>query len=254
MVKHFIPSLLLLTICGAFVVTAQIRNGELNGFRAALAASQPRLLFWNRRPDNPQQPIVIVQPNQDSNRDRRPPWADYPYFPPYRFPPNQIPGLSDLYGGTGGSIIIVNPNNAQNFSFPPGVGAAAGGAGGGAGVVPGPGGGRSGSFRRESIPLIDILQGLSAQENDSEANEWDGAAPLAAATTAAQEPLGKYGAGEEQYDKEPNEDEFALLERQAARGLSPKQLFSYLVQDKKRRRFQEAVAGIYLRNYNQNQK
>ncbi|EDW12120.2 uncharacterized protein Dmoj_GI17515 [Drosophila mojavensis] len=222
MVKHFIPSLLLLTICGAFVVTAQIRNGELNGFRAALAASQPRLLFWNRRPDNPQQPIVIVQPNQDSNRDRRPPWADYPYFPPYRFPPNQIPGLSDLYGGTGGSIIIVNPNNAQNFSFPPGVGAAAG--------------------------------GLSAQENDSEANEWDGAAPLAAATTAAQEPLGKYGAGEEQYDKEPNEDEFALLERQAARGLSPKQLFSYLVQDKKRRRFQEAVAGIYLRNYNQNQK
>ncbi|XP_043865042.1 uncharacterized protein LOC6576691 [Drosophila mojavensis] len=204
----------------------------------ALAASQPRLFFWNGSPNSPQRPIIVVQPNQDSNRDRRPPWAAYPYFPPYRFPPNQIPGLSNLYGGNRGSIIIVDANNAQNFAFPPGAGAAAGGAAGGAA---GPGGGRSGSFRRESIPLIDILQGLSAQENDSEANEWDGAAPLAAATTAAQEPLGEYGAGEEQHDKEPNEDEFALLERQAARG-------------KKRRRFQEAVASIYLRNYNQNQK
>ncbi|EDW12121.2 uncharacterized protein Dmoj_GI17516 [Drosophila mojavensis] len=174
-----------------------------------LAASQPRLFFWNGSPNSPQRPIIVVQPNQDSNRDRRPPWAAYPYFPPYRFPPNQIPGLSNLYGGNRGSIIIVDANNAQNFAFPPGAGAAAG--------------------------------GLSAQENDSEANEWDGAAPLAAATTAAQEPLGEYGAGEEQHDKEPNEDEFALLERQAARG-------------KKRRRFQEAVASIYLRNYNQNQK
>ncbi|TDG40136.1 hypothetical protein AWZ03_013442, partial [Drosophila navojoa] len=77
------------------------------------------------------------------------------------------------------------------------------------------------------VPVVQLLVLAvihQVEENDSEANESDGAA-------ATQTPLAEYGAGEEQLDEEPNEDEFALLERQAARGLSPKQLFSYLVQD-----------------------
>lgn len=203
------------------------------------AAIQPRLLLWNRRPDNtPQQPIIIVQPNQDSDRNRRPYWQDY-----YPFPPQRIPGLPDF--GSNPSVIIVNPNNAQNLTFPAAAPAAARAAGGGFGF-------RNGYFRRESVPLIELLQGLNALEPESDANESDSAAALAAAPAVAQAPLAEYGVVED--DEEPNEDELTLLERQATRGLSTKNLLSHLMQDKKRRRFQEAVAGIYFRNYNQNRK
>lgn len=65
--------------------------------------------------------------------------------------------------------------------------------------------------------------------------------------------VANYGEEDARDDGYGDED-LALLERQAARGLSPKHLLSFLMQDKQRRRFQEAVAGIYLRNYNLSRK
>lgn len=189
-----------------------------------------------------------MQPNSDESdrhHHRRPYYPDYypyPYPPTPQRPPFQVPGLNDYFGGGGPSIIIINPNNAQNLTAPAAPAAATTG-------------GRSGGLRRNAVPIIDLLQGLNAQEDDTEvinAADNESEAAAAAALAAAQAPLAQYGA--EERDEDLAEDELALLERQAARGLSTKQLLSLLLQDKRRRHFQEAAAGIYLRNYNQNRK
>ncbi|EDW63499.1 uncharacterized protein [Drosophila virilis] len=250
MFKHSISSFLLLAACVAINAASHSSSGEASGHKAALAAIQPRLLLWNRRSENkPQQPIVIVQPNSDESdrhHHRRPYYPDYypyPYPPTPQRPPFQVPGLNDYFGGGGPSIIIINPNNAQNLTAPAAPAAATTG-------------GRSGGLRRNAVPIIDLLQGLNAQEDDTEvinaAENESEAAAAAAAMAAAQAPLAQYGA--EERDEDLAEDELALLERQAARGLSTKHLLSLLLQDKRRRHFQEAAAGIYLRNYNQNRK
>ncbi|XP_064553548.1 uncharacterized protein LOC135438918 [Drosophila montana] len=249
MFKHSLSSLLLLAACMAIDAASHISSGEASGHNAALSAIQPRLLLWNRRSENkPQQPIVIVQqPNSDESdrhNHRRPYYPDYypyPYPPTPQRPPFQIPGLNDYFGGGGGpSIIIINPNNVQNLTSPA------------AGTTTG----RNGGLRRNAVPIIDLLQGLNVQEDDTDVinaaeNESETAA-AAAAMAAAQAPLAQYGA--EERDEDLAEDELALLERQAARGLSTKHLLSLLLQNKRRRHFQEAAAGIYLRNYNQNRK
>ncbi|KAL7739934.1 hypothetical protein ACLKA6_013122 [Drosophila palustris] len=239
----------LLLLATYFAIAAG--SGDSAGQKAARGQVQPRLLWLKRGESKAQQPIVIVQPsNSESDRHHHHPsyWPDYYPYPPPRpqRPPYNIPGLSE-YLGNGPSIVIINPNNAQNLTFP-------------AAASTTTAGGRNAANRRSSNPIVDLLQEsildddtevISAPEN-VEAEE---VAPVPQQQQQQQQqqlPVALYG-GEER-DEDYGEDELALLERQATRGLNPKQLLSFLLQDKRRRRFQEAVAGVYLRNFNLSRK
>lgn len=165
-------------------------------------------------------------------------------------------------------MIVINPNNVQNFTTP---------SSGTSSTSTGTSSGRTANAR-----IVDLLQNLQnsqgailAQDEPEVINaveaETDAAAAAAAAgigagagagtglgavpgiATLLPQAVANYGE-EDARDEDFGDEELALLERQAARGLSPKHLLSFLMQDKRRRRFQEAVAGIYLRNYNLNRK
>ncbi|EDW02999.1 uncharacterized protein LOC6561829 [Drosophila grimshawi] len=263
MFKNCIPLLLFFTACVALTSGAKISSGEALTRNAVLTGIQPRFIGWNRRGnDNQQPPIIIVQPNQNSDRHQHSPsyWPDYYPYPgvaPPRRPPFQFPGLGEYLNGSG-SIVIVNPNNAQNLSFQGAAPAAtdAGAGGGGRRSAP-----RNIGYRHNVIPVVELLQGSIADENFDEINLPSYEPEAAGATAAIAKPApalapapAPYDGDEYPFDGIASDDELALLERQASRGLSTKNLLSFLIQDKRRRRFQEAIAGIYLKNYNQNRK
>lgn len=244
---------------------------------STFSAAQARLLWFNKgNNDRAQQPIIIwQQPQQDSDRHHhhhRPNWADYYYdYPPPPPPPRRPYAQSENPSGL--SVIVINPNNVQNFTTPS------------SGTSSTTTSGRTANAR-----IVDLLQNLQnsqgailAQDEPEVINaveaETDAAAAAAAAGIGAGTGAGAgagtgLGAGlgavpgiatllpqavanygeEDARDDGYGDEELALLERQAARGLSPKHLLSFLMQDKQRRRFQEAVAGIYLRNYNLSRK
>lgn len=289
MVSKLVASLL---CCVAWVALAAAAGGapgltgkKLSAFRYLqvltlslslfFLAVQPRLLWFNKGNNDRQQPIIIwQQPQQDSDRHHhhRPSWADYYYdYPPPPPPPRRPFGQSENPSGL--SVIVINPNNVQNFTTPS--------SGTSSGTTSSTTSGRTANAR-----IVDLLQnlqnsqgGILAQDEPEVINaveaETDAAAAAAAAgigagngagpaagsglgalpgiATLLPQAVGSYGE-EDARDDDFGDEELALLERQAARGLSPKHLLSFLMQDKRRRRFQEAVAGIYLRNYNLNRK
>ncbi|XP_034472141.1 uncharacterized protein LOC117779906 [Drosophila innubila] len=264
MFKKSALSFLLFATCLAIAVASQSGSGDSSGKKAVTHAQvQPRFLWIKRAESKPQQPIVLLQqPHSESDRHHHhhpPHWSDYyPYPPPPprpNRPPFNIPGLSE-YLGSGPSIVIINPNNAQNLTFPAAAAPAAD-AGGGTGGTGGTG--RNSANRRSSNPIVDLLQD-SILDDDTEVitvpenAEAEGDALASQQQQQQQQQVSQSYYGGEERDEDYGEDELALLERQAARGLSPKHLLSFLLQDKRRRRIQEAVAGIYLRNYNLNRK
>ncbi|KAH8377349.1 hypothetical protein KR093_004986, partial [Drosophila rubida] len=213
---------------------------------------QPRLLWIRRGESQPPQPIVIVQP-QNQNTDRhhhRPPppppyWDDYYPYPAPRptRPPFPIPGLADYLNGNP-SIVIINPNNVQNLSLAsPATTTAAPATGG-----------RSSFNRRNSNPIVDLLQETILDDDSEVISAADDVEADGVVSIPQQIPQPAHYGAEERNVGEVGEDELALLERQSERGLSPKNLIAFLMQDKRRRRVQEAIAGIYLRNYNLSRK
>ncbi|XP_017844302.1 uncharacterized protein LOC108600934 [Drosophila busckii] len=206
-------------------------------------SAQPRLLFHkllnnnnnnqnNNNNNYRQQPaIIFLGGNQDSNSHRyqRPPWEDYyyPHYPhPHPPPRPRYPGYNDSEYSGNPHVIVINPINAQNISHVSQPAPAATVDDGG----------------RSAFPIIDILQAAEEPEpiNVAESPESE--------PTVAVLPL--YN-NDDEYDDTSS----AVLERQTVRGLNPKLLLNLLSQqDKRRRRFQEAVASIYLRNYNANRK
>ncbi|EDV31518.2 uncharacterized protein Dana_GF15398 [Drosophila ananassae] len=252
--------LLVVTACLA-LASADQSSGSKNRKENALSKIVPRLLWNLHRGDKDdrrsQQPIIIVQQpssNSDWESDRRhhhhSPY--YPYYPPPPPPPpTSRPNpyadyLNGLPGGSGATFLIVNPNNAQGIYVPASSSNSS----------------NSTSSRRSAfVPSIaDILQGLNLDdladgslfEDDSEVVDSADEGVLDLATAA--------GASAPQADDDREdqdvitEDDVEALDRQTRRGLNPKHLVSLLTQDKRRRRIQEVLAGIYLRNYNLNRK
>lgn len=242
---------------------------------AATAAVQPRLLWFKQHDNKAQTPIIIwQQPHPQTERHHHHHRPDYYYDDEPAWPPrrpssqSQSPGLS---------VIVINPNNVQNYT------ARASGSSSTTSSSSGTSSGSTGTGRIANSQIADLLQRLqntqsgvlaagdepeviTAAEAESDAAAI-GAGPAASGITGAGNvaiPAAlasfipqavNYGEEDARAEDLGDEVEFAdLLERQAARGLSPKQLLSFLLQDKRRRRIQEAVAGIYLRNYNLNRK
>ncbi|KAH8263359.1 hypothetical protein KR044_007789, partial [Drosophila immigrans] len=215
---------------------------------------QPRFLFIKRGEAKEPSPIVILQQPQNQGSDKHhhhqspPYWPDYYSYPPPpprpQRPPYQIPGLPGLseYLGNGPSIVIINPNNVQNLSYASVESTTAATTGG-----------RSGFNRRSSDPIVNLLQETILDDDSEVVSAADNVEADGVVTIPQQIPQPSHYGAEERND-EFGENELALLERQAERGLNPKNLISFLMQDKRRRRVQEAIAGIYLRNYNLNRK
>lgn len=216
----------------------------------------PRLLWNIKRGDqeshrNSQQPIIIVQQpssNQESDRHHHhnPNYPYYPYYPPpppQNRPPPPFPGMDWNTVGGGPTYLIINPNNMQGIYLPASSNSS-----------------NSTSSRRSAfVPTIsDLLQGLNLDDlADGSLFEDDSEVVNAAEDANAEIPLADGPISQADDDREEDvisEDEIDALDRQSNRGLSPKHLVSILMQDKRRRRIQEVLAGIYLRNYNLNRK
>lgn len=175
-------------------------------------------------------------------------------------------------------MIVINPNNVQNYTARASSSTTSSS---GTGTSTGTSTGTTGTGRIANSQIAELLQrlqntqsGVLAPGDEPEvitAAEAESDAAAAAAGIGAGPGSGNvaipaalasfipqpynYGEEDARAAELGDEVEFAdLLERQAARGLSPKHLLSFLLQDKRRRRIQEAVAGIYLRNYNLNRK
>ncbi|XP_017097148.3 uncharacterized protein [Drosophila bipectinata] len=252
---------LLVTACLA-LASADQSSGSKNSKDNAFSKILPRLLWNLHRGDKDdrrsQQPIIIVQQpnsNSDYESDRRHhhhhnPY--YPYYPPPPPPPTSRPNpyaeyLSGLPGGSGATFLVINPSNAQNIYAPASSGNSS----------------NSTSSRRSAfVPTIaDLLQGLNLDdlsdgnlfEDDSEVVESADEGILDSLATP-----GVASAAQADDDRDDQdvitEDDVEALDRQTRRGLNPKHLVSLLTQDKRRRRIQEVLAGIYLRNYNLNRK
>jgi len=216
----------------------------------------PRLLWNIKRGDqeshrNSQQPIIIVQQpssNQESDRHHHhnPNYPYYPYYPPpppQNRPPPPFPGMDWNTVGGGPTYLIINPNNMQGIYLPASSNSS-----------------NSTSSRRSAfVPTIsDLLQGLNLDDlADGSLFEDDSEVVNAAEDGNAEIPLADGPISQADDDREEDvisEDEIDAMDRQSNRGLSPKHLVSILMQDKRRRRIQEVLAGIYLRNYNLNRK
>ncbi|XP_017120546.1 transcription factor Sox-1 [Drosophila elegans] len=259
----------------ALCAAQQTVNGN-HGRENAFSKIVPRLLWNIKRGEhqeshrNTQQPIIIVQqpsPSSDHELDRHhhhhnPHYPYYPYYqpppPPPSRPPPQFPGMEYLNSAGGGpTYLIINPNNMQGIYLPASSSNSS----------------NSTSSRRSAfVPSIaDLLQGLSLDdladgslfENDSEvvdaAEDGIGAPSSEDSTQAVQAAQAVQAVQAAQTDDDREEDEISedvveAVERQTNRGLSPKQLVSIIMQDKRRRRIQEVLAGIYLRNYSLNRK
>ncbi|XP_041448159.1 uncharacterized protein LOC111079663 [Drosophila obscura] len=271
-----------LSICVVFAAcvalsAAEPGAGTKTRKESALEKIMPRLLWNLRRGEHSnqesakqQQPIIyyVTQPASNSDSDRHqhhqhhdhhehPHYPYYPYYPPppqTRPPQPQYPGMEYLGTGNNGgpTFLIVNPNNMQGIYLP----------------SSGNSSNSTGSTRSAHVPSIgDLLQGLnfndlldgSLFEDDSEvveaAEEGNVQGPVNALVN--ERPGGVQAAAAQEDDNDVDllsEDEIDALDRQNNRGLSPKLLFSMLMQDKRRRRIQEVLAGIYLRNTQLNRK
>ncbi|XP_017033760.1 uncharacterized protein [Drosophila kikkawai] len=244
------------------VAAAEQSSGSKARKESALSKIVPRLLWNLKRGDNQEshrnsQPIIIVQqPSKNSDYDEdkhyhhhRPHYPYYPYYPPPpppSRPPPQFPGMEYMSAtGSGPTYLIINPNNAQGIYLPSSSSNST----------------NSTSARRSAfVPTIaDLLQGLSLDdlsdgslfEDDSDVVEAaeDGTVELAADSN------GSSSLAHDDRDEDlVSEEEIEALDRQSNRGVSPKHLVSILMQDKRRRRIQEVLAGIYMRNYNLNRK
>ncbi|XP_034669560.1 uncharacterized protein LOC117902357 [Drosophila subobscura] len=254
-------------VFAAFVAlsAAEHGSGSKNRRDNALEKIMPRLLWNLRRGDNnqeshrQQQPIIIVQqPSSNSESDRHhhhPHHPHYPYYPYYPPPPQtrppqpQFPGMEYLGSGSGGpTFLIVNPNNMQGIYLPSAANSS-----------------NSTSARRSAfVPSIgDLLQGLSFNdlvdgslfEDDSEVVDAAEEGNVEGAAFENERPAGSAAVVQEDGDGDVlSVDEIDALDRQNNRGLNPKLLFSMLMQDKRRRRIQEVLAGIYLKNTHLNRK
>ncbi|XP_039499545.1 uncharacterized protein LOC120456668 [Drosophila santomea] len=249
--------LILLAALVAFCAAQQSSSGK-NRKENAFSKIVPRLLWNIKRGDqeshrNSQQPIIIVQQpssNQDSDRHHHhnPNYPYYPYYPPppppQSRPPPPFPGMDWNTVGGGPTYLIINPNNMQGIYLPSSSSNSS----------------NSTSSRRSAfVPTIsDLLQGLNLDDlADGSLFEDDSEVVNAAEEGNAEVPLpdGPITQGDDDRDEDViSEDEIDALDRQSNRGLSPKHLVSILMQDKRRRRIQEVLAGIYLRNYNLNRK
>ncbi|XP_016979119.1 uncharacterized protein LOC108044577 [Drosophila rhopaloa] len=226
----------------------------------------PRLL-WKRgeSQESHKSPVIYVQrPYYEDDYDRhdyrhhRNPYYSY-YGPPPPPPPppppsrpfNPFNGME--YANTAGSgptFLVINPSNMQGIYLPASTTAGSSNST------------NSTSSRRSAfVPSIaDLLQGLNLDDlADGSLFEDDSEVVNAAENGTAEEaPIseGTTTQADDDGDAEDviSEDAVEALERQTNRGLSPKHLVSIIMQDKRRRRIQEVLAGIYLRNYNLNRK
>ncbi|XP_017048890.1 uncharacterized protein LOC108093384 [Drosophila ficusphila] len=230
------------------------KNKKESGFSKIV----PRLLWNLKRGDNQeshrnsQQPIIIVQqpssnPDRDADRHHHhhnPYNPYYPYYPPPpppSRPPPPFPGMEYMNSAGGGpTYLIINPNNMQGI------------------YLPSSNSSNSTSSRRSAfVPSItDLLQGLSLEDlAEGSLFDSDDSEVVSAAEDPAEEvPVAVAEGSDEREEDVISEEEAEALERQTRRGLSPKHLVSILMQDKRRRRIQEVLAGIYLRNYNLDRK
>ncbi|KAH8385748.1 hypothetical protein KR009_002653, partial [Drosophila setifemur] len=219
----------------------------------------PRLLWNIRRSDkeeshrNTQQPIIIMQQpslNHDSDSDRHhhhhsshyPYYPYYPPPPPQNRPPPQFPGMDYQNIGSGPTYLIINPNNMQGI------------------YLPSSNTSNSTSSRRSAfVPSIaDLLQGLNFDDLADSSLFHDDSEVVNAADNVNSEVTNGDGSAFEAVDDHDDivisDDEIDSIERHKNRGLSPKHLVSIIGQDNRRRRIQEVLAGIFLRNYNLNRK
>ncbi|KAH8298161.1 hypothetical protein KR018_010082 [Drosophila ironensis] len=268
-------TLSILVLVAAFsALSAESNTGSKNRMESALSKIVPRLL-WNLKRGgdnqeshrNSQQPIIIVQQpssnsNSHSDEDRHhqhhhPHYPQFPYYSYYQQPPPppprpqpQFPGSEyQSLTGSGPTYLIINPNNMQGIYLPASTAANST---------------NSTSSRRSAfVPTIaDLLQGINLDdltdgslfEDDSEVVDAAEEGVLDATATGGS--LASASPVDDDRDDQDviSEDEIEALQRQANRGLSPKHLISIMMQDKRRRRIQEVLAGIYLRNYNLNRK
>ncbi|KAH8238013.1 hypothetical protein KR032_010884, partial [Drosophila birchii] len=231
----------------------------------ALSKIVPRLLWNLKRGDNQeshrnsQQPIIIVQQpskNSDYDEDRHHhhhPHHHYPYYPyypppppPSRPPPPPYPGMEYTNtAGSGPTYLIINPNNMQGIYLPASSSNST----------------NSTSARRSAfVPTIaDLLQGLSLDDLTDGSLFEDDSDVVEAAEDGTVEPAADSNsapslAHDDRDEDLVSEEEIEALDRQSNRGVSPKHLVSILMQDKRRRRIQEVLAGIYMRNYHLNRK
>ncbi|XP_030377795.1 uncharacterized protein LOC115626556 [Scaptodrosophila lebanonensis] len=192
----------------------------------------------NDRPQQQPQIIFLQAPNQNQNQNQQqiPPyfWPTFPSRPNQR-PPFNYPGFDTGSDSGSPSIVIVNPNNMQGLYFPINSSSQA--------IPAAAAGGRAAGnrFGAGFVSVNDLLQSLShANADDDESGDDQIIQPTI---------IDSAHHADNSAD-DVSEDELGLLERQAARGLSPKHLVALLTQDKQRKRFQEAAAGIYLKNFN----
>ncbi|XP_017014519.2 uncharacterized protein [Drosophila takahashii] len=255
-----VSALILLTALFAWSSAQQTSSGK-NQKENAFSKIVPRLLWNIKRGDNQEshrntQPIIIVQQpssNSDHDSDRHhhhhnPHYPYYPYYPqppPPSRPPPQFPGMDYLNSAGGGpTYLIINPNNMQGIYLPSSSSNSS----------------NSTSSRRSAfVPSIaDLLQGLNLDDLADGSLFEDDSEVINAAEDGNTEVHGSEGpipqADDDREEDVISEDAVEALERQTNRGLSPKHLVSILMQDKRRRRIQEVLAGIYLRNYNLNRK
>ncbi|KAH8355502.1 hypothetical protein KR084_010308 [Drosophila pseudotakahashii] len=255
-----VSALIILTALFAWSAAQQTSSGK-NRKESAFSKIVPRLLWNIKRGDNQEshrntQPIIIVQQpssNSDHDSDRHhhhhnPHYPYYPYYqppPPPSRPPPQFPGMDYMNSAGGGpTYLIINPNNMQGIYLPASSSNSS----------------NSTSSRRSAfVPSIaDLLQGLNLDDLADGSLFEDDSEVVNAAEHGNSEVHGSEGpipqADDDREEDVISEDEVEALERQTNRGLSPKHLVSILMQDKRRRRIQEVLAGIYLRNYNLNRK
>ncbi|XP_017152208.1 uncharacterized protein LOC108162137 [Drosophila miranda] len=258
----------ILSICvvfAAFVALSAAEHGTGSKSRreSALDKIVPRLL-WNLRhgdsnqESHRQQPqiIFVQQPSSNSNDDRHqnhqhsPHYPYYPFYPPpqqTRPPQPQYPGMEYLGTGSGGpTFLIVNPNNMQGIYLPANSSNTTNGR------------------RSAHVPsFADLLQGLNLNDLadgslfDDDSEVVDAAEEGSPDVPAVENDRPAVSAAAQEDDHEGDllsEDEIDALDRQNNRGLNPKLLFSMLMQNKRRRRIQEVLAGIYFRNTHLNRK
>lgn len=145
--------------------------------------------------------------------------------------------------GAGFSVIVINPNNAQDIRL----------------------NSTNATGRSAHTRFVDLLHRLHSRPDDEPeliTAVEDGFDAAGSGSSIAGADIGavpyivpqavNYGDEDVRDDVIGDEELAGLLQRQTTRGLSPKQLLSFLVQDKRRRRLQEA--GFYLRNYDLNRK
>nr|XP_016937737.1 LOW QUALITY PROTEIN: uncharacterized protein LOC108015712 [Drosophila suzukii] len=251
----------LIVLASIFALNAAHQASNVkNRTNDAFSKIVPRLLWNMKRGGNQEshrntQPIIIVQqPSWIADRDSdRQHYHHSPYNTPYYHyypqplppsrPPPQFPGMEYLNSAGGGpTYLIINPNNMQGIYLPSSNSNSS----------------NSTSSRRSAfVPSIaDLLQGLNLNDLADGIVLQDDTEVVNAAkdeTTAVPSSEGPIPPADDDNQKDIiSEDEVEALERQTIEGPGNKHVVSILMQDNRRKRIQEFLAGIYLRNYNLN--